>query len=132
MHGTCSSRLAKVFQFILDAIILIILISSAMGITTYPIEIYNIENTNFEDVQNTSFLKIATTAEELLAKQISDEIESEFSKRPSFCQAEFDTESFKLSSLKIYFSREDMLTSAYEVKEFIKERYFIKAEVMFE
>ena len=127
-----SGKLAKLFQFAIDVMILAILISPIMGVKPYQIELHKSEDINFEAVQNSSVLEIVSAAEELLEKQISGEIEREFSKIPSKCDAKIDSESFELVSLRIYFSRENVFVSAYEVKEFIKERYRVKCEVVFE
>lgn len=127
-----SGRLAKTFQFIIDVSILFILVSPVIGMKPYMIDVYTVEEVNYEAVENASLSKIVSSAEKLLERQISGEIEREFSKTPVACKAQIDPESYELISLKLYFERKDILLSSYEIKEFIKDRYSVKSEVMFE
>lgn len=130
--AACRERVSKVFQLIIDTILLLVLISSFLGISLPEVTVYeNAERIDFEKIEGDVYESVIKTAEELLSERVADAVEEKFSVRPYDCVVKIDGESMALENMDIYFNPEAILISAYDIKAFLKEEYNIKAEVIF-
>ena len=130
--AACRERLTKVFQLIIDAVLLLVLIFSFFGISLPKFSFPDVEERmDFNKLEADMYGKVIEKAEELLADRIAETVEERFGVRPYKCVAIIDEDSLVVEYLHVYFGLDDALISAYDVKEFLKDQYDIKAEVIF-
>ncbi len=127
-----SDALLKVFGMAMNLVIAVSVISMLSGQgETFPNVTFESTTDSFQSLSDSMMERIYSEAETKLEQDILSDLKMEFGLETSGCRVTLDRETLELVAIEIDLPSEDMLVSTYAVKQFLGEKYGVKAEVRF-
>ena len=127
-----SDTLLKVFGMAMNLVIAVSVVSILSGQgEAFPNVTFESSSDSFQSLSDSMMEKVYSEAETRLEQEILSDLETEFGLETSGCRVTLDRETLELITIEIDLLPEDMLVSTYAVKQFLGEKYGVKAEVRF-
>ena len=128
-----SSGREQVSKAISNVIGIILLVTFAQIVFSKdaPVLSFKQDATNYDEARDSFIASAIEGAETEIEKQICDELTRNFNISPKKCEIEINNETLDIISAEIAFDRDEFLISTYEVRNYIKIKFEINAEVFF-
>ena len=124
--------IAGALQDLIGAAILVLLCTTVFG-TSKPVAIeWTTDAADLGSAYAETLQEVVRLSEKDLSEQISKRIADAFSVHPLSCVVSIDPNTFTLTGISIYFSKEERFISGYEIKKFVKELYGGEVEIFYE
>lgn len=126
---------ARTFAALCSLLCLIVLAGAARGgVQGFPALEFQDESAAFQSLSADTMDAVCKEAERLLAERLTDGIAKTCGHTPSSCRTAIDRETLCVTAVTVRFSKEDLLLSSYEVKNYVRAQCGMEAavEVMFE
>ena len=125
-----SDTLAKAFGIVMNLVIAATVIGMLGGQGgTLPQVVLENNADYFQSLSDSMMEMVYTDAETKLEQEILSDLKKEFGLEAPGCTITLDRETLELTTIRIDLATEDMLVSTYAVKQFLKEKYGVRAEV---
>lgn len=127
-----SDTLAKAFGIVMNLVIAATVIGmlGGQGGTLPQVALENNAD-YFQSLSDSMMETVYIDAETKLEQEILSDLKKEFDLEAPGCTITLDRETLELTTIRIDLAAEDMLVSTYAVKQFLKEKYGVRAEVYF-